>query len=119
MQAGDDDGGVDESVLEIGIAGQELGVEEVGVGDVGEESDVDEMVRREVLEGEGFDARGHSCEMWREEGCDVEESCRRDTTGGCRELLRRVQKVERDESRRAVVEGQFQDASTLQAADSG
>lgn len=51
MEPGDDARGVDEGVLEVGVAGEQLGLEEGRVGDVLEEGDVYYVRRGDVFEG--------------------------------------------------------------------
>lgn len=60
VQARDDGGGVDEGVLEVGVAGEELRLEEARVGNVAEQGDVHAVRGRHVLEGYGLE-EGHGC----------------------------------------------------------
>lgn len=51
-------GGVDEGILEFEIPGEQLRLQEVGVGHVAEEGSADDVGRRDVLETDCFDSHG-------------------------------------------------------------
>lgn len=55
------DRGVDKGVFKVSIATEKLLVEEICVGNVAEEGDVDGMLRRDVLEGERLESHGGCC----------------------------------------------------------
>lgn len=57
VAARDDGGGVDEGVLEVGVAGEQLRLQERGVGHVLEEGHVGAVRRGDVLERNGFEQR--------------------------------------------------------------
>lgn len=57
VQARDDGGGVDESVLEVRVAREELRLQEPRVGDVLEEGDVHAVRRGDVLERDRLEER--------------------------------------------------------------
>lgn len=57
LQPGDDGCRVDEGVLEVGVAGEELRLQVPRVGDALEEGDVDAVRGRHVLEGDGLEQR--------------------------------------------------------------
>lgn len=66
----EEDGGtyntsINKGIFEIGVTGEQLGVQEGGVGDGVEEGDVDRMSRGEVVDGDG--GKGH----WVGEGAIV------------------------------------------------
>lgn len=53
-------GGIDKGVLKVGVAVEQLPVQECGVFDVAEEGEVDRVRGREVLEGHRLERHGFS-----------------------------------------------------------
>lgn len=52
-EGGTHDASIDKGIFEVGVAGEQLGVQEGGVGDGVEEGDVDGVAGGEVVDGDG------------------------------------------------------------------